>query len=206
MLPPGAGCGALLLNLLELCAGCPAPVLSPGSVASCCIASVLSSQQPQCCLPALASALLVTEGSSNSASSPTMVQRSQDQNPAPSSQLLQAPQALQEVLQATPVAKRAAKWLYIGPRRIAIKLGPKVVSYKTVSLEAGYVSPGEGAAPLASPPLSGSDSGDTPQPQVCICPACSVVSSLRTVGGPAPVQHTLTGQPLRGAALVQALC
>ena len=141
-------------------------------------------------LPLLASAL-ATEGSSHSAGSPTLVLPSQDQNPAASSLLLQAPRPLQEVLQATLVAK-PAKWLYTGPRRIAFKVGPQVWGSRTVSDAAAYVSPEEGAAPLASPPSSRTDRGGTHQLEVSIWPACSVVSSLRTLGGPAPDHHTLT--------------
>ena len=154
MLPLFPGCDSLLLVSLGVLCRCPAPVLSAGvdvSVAFCCIASALASQQLQCCLPPLASALQTTEAS----------------------------------------GKRADKWLYTGPRRITLRVGPKVLGHRTVSDAASYVSPEEGTAPLASLPPSRGDSGDTPPPQVSMCPACSAASSLRTVDVPTPRQHTL---------------
>ena len=120
------------------------------SVASCCIASALASQQLQFCLPPLASALQATEAST----------------------------------------KQVDKWLYTGPRRITFRVGPKVLGHRTVSDAAGYVSPEGEAAPLPSPPPSESDSGVVPPPQVSMCPACSAVSSLRTVGVPTASQDT----------------
>ena len=161
------------------------------SVASCCIASALASQQTQCCLRSLASALQVAEGS---ASSLAKVQPSREGTPAPPSQLLQAPKALQQVLPATPpgVAKWAAKWR-ARPRYLAIKIGGELLGHsKTLppvqcadSPEGTPPSPSSSTtAPLAFPPPYGSDIGDVPQPQVNICPACSVVGSW-TVGVPA---------------------
>ena len=107
------------------------------------------------------------------------------------SQQLQRCLLLASALQATEAStKQADKWLYTGPRRITFRVGSKVLGHRTVSDAAGNVSPEESIAPLASLPPSSSDSGNASPPQVSMCPACSAVSSLRTVGVPTPSQHT----------------
>ena len=158
------------------------------SGAACCIAGVLASQQLQCCLPSLANALQVAECLGDSASSPAQVQPSQEGTPAPPSQLLQAPQALQEVIQATPpgVARLATR-----PPFLDITILGKLILHKR--LQPIQATRQEGTprrpAPLsAKPPPSpspcGSDSGDTPLPRVSICPAWSEGGSLRTLQHP----------------------
>ena len=201
------GLPGMLLPCPRRCPLLIAPVLCRLSCPKCwhrCLCCVLlhcwhPGISPAAILPLspLASALRMRD----SASSPTMVEPSQHQIPAPPSLLLQAAAALQEVVQATPpgVAKWAAKWR-TRPRVVKIKMGEELFGCITLPPVRGAGSPEEGtprrsppvpAAPLALPPPSRSDSGDAPQPEVSICPPCSVVSSLRTVGVPAPDHHTL---------------
>ena len=113
-----------------------------------------------------------------------MVQPSQDQNPAPPSLLLQAPQALQEVVQAT--LPGVAKWR-TRPRCVTIKMGGQLFGRITLPPVQGAGIPEEGtphraplvpAVPLALTPPSRSDRGNAPQPRVSSCPACSVTGSL----------------------------
>ena len=118
-----------------------------------------------------------------------MVQPSQDQTLPPSLHL-QAPQALQEVVQATPpgVARWAAKWR-TRPRQVNIKMGEELFGRITLPPVQGADGPEDStphrsplvpAVPLALAPPSRSDRGYAPQPQVSSCPACSMTGSLES--------------------------
>ena len=127
------------------------------------------------------------EGFEDSASSPAKVQPRQEGTLAPPPLLLQAPEALQQVLPATPpaVAKWAAKWR-TRPRYLSIKIGGELLARRTLPPIQGAASPEEGtprrpppatAAPLALPPPCGGDSWDASQPQVSICTVCSLTET-----------------------------
>ena len=114
-----------------------------------CIAGVLAAHQLQCCLPPLSTALQMRDF----ASRPPKVQFSQEGTPALPTQLLQAPEALQQVLPATPpgVAAWAAKWRR-QPRCLPIKIGGVLLAYsRTLPPVQGADSSEEGT-PCSTPP------------------------------------------------------
>ena len=174
----------------------------------CCLLSCWR-HQLQCCLPLVPNAPQMRA----SASSPAKVQPTREGTPTRPLQLLQAPEALQRELPATPpvVAMWAAKWR-TRPRYPVIKIRGKLVRCRALPPIQGADSREEGtphrplsstAAPLASPPPCGSDGGDVSQPQVSICPACSLTGSLDSVC-PQDSVCTPSYLSLSGADLVQA--